>query len=230
MARSRSTRFRRLGVDVWVRRGASAVAEPQPTTESPPVASPPSRAPSRPPRREAVQEARRESAAEERAITPSHAVPQAPRAATRHVARDAARSQGTVATPFHIRCFHFGDVFAAVGEDAWSQRRLLLDVALALNGFRPAERQDVLFSWPQPGADPNGGDRAFRAFFAHRVPSEGVALISGALVPGLLGRAAPSDSSWLEDRGDDPPALYVAPRTLDAKAKRALWTLAKRLA
>ena len=230
MARSRSTRFRRLGVDVWVRRGASAVAEPQPTTESSPVASPPSRAPSRPPRREAVQEARRESAAEERAITRSHTPPQAPRAATRHVARDAARSQGTVATPFHIRCFHFGDVFAAVGEDAWPQRRLLLDVALALNGFRPAERQDVLFSWPQPGADPNGGDRAFRAFFAHRVPSEGVALISGALVPGLLGRAAPSDSGWLENRGDDPPALYVAPRTLDAKAKRALWTLAKRLA
>lgn len=177
-----------------------------------------------------MQEARRESAAEERAIAASHAVPQAPRAATKHMARDAGRSQGTVATPFHIRCFHFGDVFAAVGEDAWPQRRLLLDVALALNGFRTAERQDVLFSWPQPGADPNGGDRAFRAFFAHRVPSEGVALISGALVPGLLGSAAPSASGWLENRGDDPPALYVAPRTLDAKAKRALWALAKRSA
>ena len=231
MARSRSARFRRLGVDVWVRRGASAVAEPQPTTESPPIASPPSRPPSRPPRREAVQEVRRESAAEERAIAPSHAVPQAPRAATKHGAGAPPRSQKTpLPVPFHIRCFHFGDVFAAVGEDAWPQRRLLLDVALALNGFRAAERQDVLFSWPQPGADPNGGDRAFRAFFAHRVPSEGVALISGALVPGLLGRAAPSASGWLEDRGDDPPALYVAPRTLDAKAKKALWTLAKRSA
>ena len=158
-------------------------------------------------------------------------MPQAPRAATKHRAGAPARSQKTpLPAPFHIRCFHFGDVFAAVGEDAWAQRRLLLDVALALNGFRTAERQDVLFSWPQPGADPNGGDRAFRAFFAHRVPSEGVALISGALVPSLLGRAAPSASGWLEDRGDDPPALYVAPRTLDAKAKRALWTLAKRLA
>lgn len=235
MTRSRSARFRRLGVDVWVRRGTGAeratVAETEPTVESAPVPSPPSRAASRPAHGQAVQqEARRESAGEERATSPSRVAPQAPRAAAKHGASAAARSEETpLAAPFHIRCFHFGDVFAAIGEDAWPQRRLLLDVALALNGFRTAERQDVLFSWPQPGVDPDGGDRAFRAFFAHRVPSEGVALISGARVPDLLGRAAPSDSGWLENRGEDAPALYVAPRTLDANAKRALWTLAKRL-
>ena len=107
---------------------------------------------------------------------------------------------------------------------------MLLDVALALNRFRAAERQDVLFSWPQPGADPHAGDRAFRAFFAHRVPSGGVALVAGARVPGLLGEAAPSDSGWLKSRGEEAPALYVAPGTLDANAKRVLWALAKTLA
>ena len=235
MARSRSTRFRRLGVDVWVRRGTgaerAAVAETESTAESAALPAAPSRAAARPSYGQAAQEAGRESAAEERATRPSRVAPQAPRAATKHGADAAARSPETpLPAPFHIRCFHFGDVFAAIGEDAWPQRRLLLDVALALNKFRTAERQDVLFSWPQPGADPNGGDRAFRAFFAHRVPGEGVALISGARVSELLGRTAPSDSGWLESRDEDPPALYVAPRTLDANAKRALWALAKRLA
>ena len=133
--------------------------------------------------------------------------------------------------PFHIRCFHFGDAFAAIGEDAWPQRRLLLDVALALNGFRPAGRQDVVFSWPQPGAPPDGSERAFRAFFGHRTRNGGFALLSGARVPPLLGLPVPEEDRVLDAPGGDaaPRLLYVVPRVHDAEAKRALWRLIRGL-
>ena len=211
MTPPRSARFRRLGIDVWVRRGKRQ-ATPKEAASSSGVAA--KREPDVRPRN-----------APKPAPTPKPA-PSPQREAPRKRPAETARSEPQP-TPFHIRCFHFGDAFAAIGEDAWPQRRLLLDVALALNGFRPAERQDVVFSWPQPGAPPDGSERAFRAFFGHRTRNGGFALLSGTRVPPLLGLPVPEEDRVLDAPGGDaaPRLLYVVPRVHDAEAKRALWRL-----
>ena len=112
-------------------------------------------------------------------------------------------------------------MFAAIAEDAWPQRRFLVDVAWALNGFESAERRDLVFDWPQPGAAAQGGDRAFAAFFGHqtRTRDEIRVVVAGARVAKLLGHSAPDKAGYLGD------FLYVPPSAPDSAAKKALWQL-----
>ena len=118
-------------------------------------------------------------------------------------------------TAFRIRCFRYGQVFVALAEDAWPWRRFLLDVARAMNGFTVAERQDLVFDWPQPGADPGGGGRAFRAFLGHQTRNGEHTLMSGQRVLDLVGGADASDRT----KG----RIYVPPGAPDADTKKRLW-------
>ena len=124
-----------------------------------------------------------------------------------------------------MRCFRYGRVFAAVAGDAWPRRRLLFDVAWALNGFEPAQRKDLVFDWPQPGAVADGGAKAFGAFVRHQTRTEqGTRLvIAGAQVAALLGQPAPDASCIVDGR------LYVGADALDAAGKRTLWRLIQRM-
>ena len=99
-------------------------------------------------------------------------------------------------------------------------RRLLVDVAWALNGFERAERRDLVFDWPQPGAVADGGAKAFGAFVRHQTRTrEGArVVVSGTHVARLLGEP-PNESCILKGR------LYVRPEGLDASGKRRLWRL-----
>ena len=121
--------------------------------------------------------------------------------------------------PFRIRCFHFGDVFAAIAEDAWPHRRFVFDIALALNRFQPGERNVLDFDWPLPGAAPDGAERAFRAFFGHQTRNAPRTLIAGGRVAELLGAAPPNECAVRKSH------LYIPPQRLDAAAKAALWGL-----
>ncbi len=103
----------------------------------------------------------------------------------------------------------------ALAEDAWPWRRFLLDVARAMNGFTVAERQDLVFDWPQPGADPGGGGRAFRAFLGHQTRNGERTLMSGQRVLDLVGGADATDRT--EGR------IYVPPGAPDADTKKRLW-------
>ncbi|MCE2459616.1 MAG: hypothetical protein J4F38_02425 [Pseudomonadales bacterium] len=122
---------------------------------------------------------------------------------------------------FRVRCFQYGRVFAALARDAWPMRRFLFDVAWALNGFERAERRDLVFDWPQPGAVADGGAKAFGAFVRHQTGTrEGTRMfIAGAQVATLLGQPAPNESCILDGR------LYVRPDALDTAGKRTLWRL-----
>lgn len=95
----------------------------------------------------------------------------------------------------------------------------MLDVALALNRFQPAERTGIDFAWPLPGAAPDGAERAFRAFFGHQTRNAPRTLIAGGRVALLLGAAPPSECTVLDGH------LYIPPRRLDASTKVALWAL-----
>ena len=100
-------------------------------------------------------------------------------------------------------------------------RRLLLDVAWALNGFERAERRDLVFDWPQPGAVADGGAKAFGAFVRHQNRARDAVrvVVSGTDVAELLGMTVPDESCILDDR------LYVRTDALDATGKRRLWQL-----
>ncbi len=126
---------------------------------------------------------------------------------------------------FRVRCFHYGRVFVAMGDDAWPMRRFLVDVAWAMNGFDVAQRSDLIFDWPQPGAVADGGGKAFTAFFRHQVRTrEDVRpLIAGGKVAALLGLPVPNESCIVEDR------LYVHPGASDAASKLELWRLVRQL-
>lgn len=117
---------------------------------------------------------------------------------------------------FRIRCFRYGRVFVALAEDAWPWRRFLLDVARAMNGFAMAERQDLTFDWPLPGADPAAGDRAFRAFLGHQTRNGERSLISGERLLELLDTTADGFEAT-------PSGIYVPPGAPDARTKRRLW-------
>lgn len=197
------THFRSLGIDVWLRRG---------------------------PRQGAVQDAvdpvekpHLEPSGEPSDRTPSAVAPvQTPAARDSRSDAEAAPAHVSLSDEaFRVHCFRYGRVFAALSEDARPLRRLLLDVAWALNGFQIAQREDVVFDWPQPGAVPDGGGRAFRAFFRHQtLAREGVrVLISGARVSTLLDETVP-DRSCVRNG-----MVYVVPRPPDAVAKKALWKL-----
>ena len=195
-ARSRSAYFQALGIDVWVRRGMRSRGAPALSRrDDTRVPEPPTQAPAQPrssQRRNAVQRSRAPA-------------PNRPRAEE----------------AFRVRCFRYGRVFAALGEDAWPMRRFLFDVAWALNGFERAERSDLVFDWPQPGAVADGGAEAFGAFVRRQTRTrEGTRMfISGARVAALFGQSAPNESCVLDGR------LYVRPDALDAAGKCTLWGL-----
>ena len=209
--RSRIAHFQRLGIDVWVRR----VLKP-PTLE---------RTEPRRVRRETDRPLRKPfdrppPAVESRAaarpvvkVPPKRPVQEPP-------------AEPVAVPAFRIRCFRYGRVFAAIGEDAWPRRRFLFGVALALNGFESvegAERQQIVFEWPQPGADPHASGRSFQAFFGHQTRAGERVLLSGARVPTLLGYETPPQTCLLNDH------LYIVPQAHDAMVKRALWRLIRGL-
>lgn len=185
--------FQRLGVDVWVRR--------------------------RP--REAVATAAEPQVA--RRSQPSPRQRPAPAAPRRVQAQRPAPDPVPPARPveaFRIRCFRYGRVFAALAEEAWPHRRYLLDVARALNRFEAAERQSIVFEWPQPGAAPDGAARAFRAFAGHQTRNGERVLLSGRRVLDLLGSEA-AETGIVDGR------VYVTPETPSAESKKALWRLVR---
>ena len=200
--RGRAAYFQALGVDVWLRRKRQPAATAQVAARNAnrEVAVPPPR-----PRHDRAAAAVSRSAARPAAAEP-------PRHSVREPDVDAPAA-------FRIRCFRYGRVFVAIGEDAWPRRRFLLGVALALNGFESAERTDIVFEWPQRGADPQASGRSFRAFFRHQTRAGERTLLAGTLVPRLLGQEAPAQTAIVNDH------LYVAPHAPDAAAKRALWGL-----
>ena len=199
-ARSRSAYFQALGIDVWVRRGTrSRVTQAVATPDDARALASPTR-----PTQSLAQRPRR-SPSRNPALRSPAPVPDRP------AAEEA----------FRVRCFHYGRVFAALGKDAWPMRRFLFDVAWALNGFERAERRNLVFDWPQPGAVADGGAEAFGTFVRHQTRTQaGTSMfISGAQVASLLGQSAPNESCILDGR------LYVRPDALDTAGKRTLWRL-----
>ena len=189
--------LQQLGVDVWVPRRRQQ--------EAPPVEPSAGEREGLAPRREAPPAPTvSRTAPEERVQAPP--VPAEP---------SAPRTTASAETAFRIRCFRYGRVFVALAEDAWPWRRFLLDVARAMNGFNVAERQDLVFDWPQPGADPAGGGRAFRAFLGHQTRNGERTLMSGQRVLDLVGRADADDET--DGR------IYVPPGAPDADTKKRLW-------
>lgn len=201
-ARSRVAFYQALGIDVWVLRGTGRNMA-APTT--PPGDARPRQLPAA-------------SASGSLRSRSSPPIPSPPAPANAPPA-DAPRPEEA----FRIHCFRYGRVFAAFAEDAWPVRRLLFDVAWALNGFRAAERDDFVFYWPQPGASADRGGKAFDAFFRRRTLQDVRVLLSGSKVATLLEYPPPSESCRLNSR------LYVHPGALDAPAKRTLWRLIQEL-
>ena len=197
--RSREAYFQALGVDVWVRRGSRPRAVP------------------------AVVPADDTQGSERATLRGEHraGLHAEPESEPARPARPPASHAPSVGETFRIRCFHYGRVFAAIAEDAWPQRRFLVDVAWAVNGFKEAERRDLVFDWPQPGAAAQGGERAFAAFFGHqtRTRDEIRVVVAGARVAKLLGHPVPDECASLGE------FLYVPPSAPDAAAKRRLWQL-----
>ncbi len=118
------------------------------------------------------------------------------------------------AVTFRIRGFRLGQALALVDESLWPQRRFFLDVAHAMNRWRPDRREDVRFEWPQPLSPDAGIDaagRAFRAFAAAQSEGGGQVLAVGARVAELLGPAAGGEV-----------VLYLD-RVVDGADKRDLW-------
>ena len=220
MTLDRATYFGRLGIDVWVRRQAGEASPRRAVArahdEAPARQAPAPEPPSVPRARVRAPALPYEANEDSRALG-NTTVAQTDQPTTR------AAESALPSEPFRVRCFHYGRVFVAVAEDAWPRRRYLLDVAHALNGFAVAERRDVLFDWPQPGAAVSGGARAFRAFFGHRTRAAERTLLSGARVLDLLALAAPAQTSLVDDH------VYVLPEAPDPKAKQALWRLIREL-
>lgn len=200
MTLSRHAYCRRLGIDVWTRRRRRAAAVP---ANSPAPVAPRSRRRPRTPAAKDVAQA----AAPRRAGPPKREAP-AP-----------AEANAPASQPFRLRCFHYGRVFVAIAEDSWPRRRLLLDLAHAMNGFAPAERQDIAFDWPPPGAAADGAERAFRAFFGHQTRDGKRSIVAGARVAELLGHEAPKQAALLDGH------LYLPPQAPDAASKQTLWRL-----
>ena len=200
--------FRRLGVDVWVRR-----SEPKgegPTGE----------------RTEAAAEVPQRMPAA--IVTPAPARGQFQPAPARRL-QDSQRSPASgdatsapATEAFTIRCLRLGDVFAAIAEDAWLRRRFLLDVMRAMNGFRGAKVQSLRFDWPQPGvAASSQPERAFAAFAGHQMEGEAMRrVVSGTKAAATWGLGEEELPTRAIERG-----IYVNPGDESPEAKQALWRL-----
>ena len=182
--------LRSLGVDVWVRRDVPAARQA------------PAQAPA----------ANREAALPgEEALPGNVAVAEAPGAA-----EVAAPAAGVQEAPlrFVIRCFRQGNVFALVDEPLWRHRRLLFDIARAMDAANATERGNVEFEWPQLASADAGisaAGRAFRAFLSAQHTPGTRWLAVGARVAELVG--ADVDRTAHVFLADD----------LDGLDKRGLW-------
>lgn len=190
---ARTARFARLGIDVWVRR--------RPRTALP--AKPPVTA---------------RAAVENRVPKP----PAAPAQPRRRTEPSPPAPGAAAAEPFRIHCHRVGDVFLAIGEDAMPMRRFLLDVAAAVSGLPRSEEarskeRVLVFEWPQPGAAPDGHERAYRAFFLRQMARCVRALLAGQRPATLLGHPPPQASGPLGAH------FHIAPRPLDGAGKKRLW-------
>ena len=194
---AQATRLARLGIDVWVRRRprAALLAKP-PVTARAAVENRPPKPPPAP-------------AQPRRCAEPSPPVPGV-----------------AAAEPFRIHCHRVGDVFLAIGEDAMPMRRFLLDVAAAVSGLPRSEEAHskearservLVFEWPQPGAAPDGHERAYRAFFLRQMARCARALLAGERPATLLGHPPPQASGPLGAH------FHIAPRPLDGAGKKRLW-------
>ena len=213
----------RLGIDVWVRRRPAAAGKASRQEDAGAAAAQALGASSITGRARSagdVKATARQAPTTGRIATPAPARQHPPAPAPPRPA-PSTPAVATVApvAPFRIRCFHYGDVFAAIAEDAWPHRRFVFDVALALNRFQPGERNVLDFAWPLPGAAPDGAERAFRAFFGHQTRNAPRTLIAGGRVAELLGATPPTECAVLNGH------LYIPPLRLDAAAKMALWAL-----
>ena len=200
----RASYLEALGIDLWVRREASApddIDAPEATVEPGTVTA-------------AVSTPRSHASVPDTRETGQAAVD----------ATDETSPVVEEAVSFVVRGFRLGQVLALIDEPWWGHRRFFLDVANAVNGWRSDGREELRFEWPQLPASDSGmaaAGRAFRAF-AEAQSDGGVRILAvGARVAELLG-------SHFEGR-----CLYVA-RTasasaafdgavLDAAEKRDLW-------
>ena len=195
-----------LGIDVWVRRGAAesermdrrAGAEPRAAQAAPDAAHSPE------------QRERARAAPKEPSAAPPHSTA-------------APAPRGTAAAPpvrFVIQCFKLGQTLALIDEPLIRHRRLLLDIARALDASGASERQDIAFEWPQldfGDASMAAAGAAFRAFLTAQTTAQTHWLAVGSRVETLIGDA-PRD------------AHVFLPDALEDLDKRALWQeiLAKR--
>ncbi len=227
MTLARNAYFQRLGIDVWVRRRSSVVSDsdaPRPAARASTGQSsaPPPTIPSAPTASAPLSEP---VLAVPRGTFPPGSSKARPGAGVSRPEPPSGRvaTSALVAEAFRIRCCHYGGVFVAIAEDAWPRRRFLIDVALALNGFQAAERRELVFDWPQPGAGSGGEGRAFRAFFNHQTRDGARVVLAGSRVPELLGLSPPRQTCVIDGY------LYITSQAPDARAKRALWQLIREL-
>ena len=192
-----------LGIDVWIRRGAAVQDNdpgvphghvdvvPQPHADVVPITADTHR-------EQAVASAAPLAAA-------SDTQPQA---------------TATVVERLAIRCFRLGKAFVLISQDAWPSRRVLLDVARSLNGFRPANRRDLVFTWPQvesADASREALEKVFHAFLTHQVEQDDVVVAAGTVAAELATR----------DLGADVVDLPHVP--MDGAGKRELWQRIQKL-
>ena len=118
------------------------------------------------------------------------------------------------AVTFRIHGFRLGQALALVDERLWPQRRFFLDIAHAMNRWRPDRREDVQFEWPQllaPDAGIDAAGRAFRAFVAAQSEGGVQVLAVGARVAELLGPPAEGE------------VVLRLDRVVDGADRRDLW-------
>lgn len=132
---------------------------------------------------------------------------------------NAPRPAGAAETvSFRVQGFRLGRALALIDEPLWPQRRFFLDVAHAMNGWRPDRREDVRFDWPQvhsgqllstdAGLDAAG--RAFRAFVEAQAEDDARVLAAGPRVAELLGPEPTAAVLYLDGvvHGDDKRELW----------------------
>ena len=189
---ARTARLARLGIDVWVRRRPRAALPAKPPVKA-------------------------RAAIENRPPKP----PAAPAKPRRRAEPSPPAPGPAAAEPFRIHCHRVGDVFLAIGEDAMPMRRFLLDVAAAVSGLPRSDEarseRVLVFEWPQPGAAPDGHERAYRAFFLRQMARCVRALLAGQRPATLLGHPPPQASGPLGAH------FHIAPRPLDGAGKKRLW-------
>ena len=155
-----------LGIDVWVRRELMA-----------------SRA------REAMAGAARtrsELVSREESVSggPAH------KSAGEPNAQPSGERTGEPTVTFVIRCVRFGRVLALIDDSLWGERRFFLDVARAMHGPGPVERDVRRFDWPQLKSATGGMEaagRAFRAYLETQAVEGTRVLAAGARVRELVG-------------------------------------------